>query len=68
MTGETVWMQEPLNLGFICLPSTQVKLGGHFGKILTKSSVVRDELDKGRYILGSRVAVYISKFQKTVFL
>nr|XP_042908923.1 uncharacterized protein LOC122271498 [Parasteatoda tepidariorum] len=64
-TGETVWIQQPLDEGPTCLPLAKVSISGQFGDIVTKAAVVRSELNKGRYLLGNRTAARLSNLQMT---
>ncbi|GBL73995.1 hypothetical protein AVEN_230916-1 [Araneus ventricosus] len=56
LTGEHVWVQQPLDVAPICLPLAEIELSCDRGHIITKAAVVREELDRGRYLLGKRTA------------
>ncbi|GBO37425.1 hypothetical protein AVEN_199235-1 [Araneus ventricosus] len=56
LTGEHVWVQQPLDVAPICLPLAEIELSCDKGHIITKAAVVREELDQGRYLLGNRTA------------
>nr|XP_042901807.1 uncharacterized protein LOC122270040 [Parasteatoda tepidariorum] len=64
-TGETVWVQQPLDEGPTYLPLAKVSISGQLGDIVSKAAVVRSELDKGRYLLGNRTAARLSNLQMT---
>ncbi|GBN80633.1 Retrovirus-related Pol polyprotein from transposon 412 [Araneus ventricosus] len=56
LTGEHVWVQQPLDVASICLPLAEIELSCDRGHIITKTTVVREELDQGRYLLGNWTA------------
>ncbi|GBN84719.1 hypothetical protein AVEN_241919-1 [Araneus ventricosus] len=56
LTGEHVWVQQPLDVALICLPLAEIELSCDRGHIITKTAVVREELDQGRYLLVNRTA------------
>ncbi|GBN97531.1 hypothetical protein AVEN_125367-1 [Araneus ventricosus] len=53
-TGEVVWIKQPLDLNYNCLPLAKVELQSpEFGYIVTKSAVVDAQLDSGWYLLSN---------------
>ncbi|GBM58814.1 Retrovirus-related Pol polyprotein from transposon 412 [Araneus ventricosus] len=51
-TGETVWVKEPLDFNYKCLPLAEVELQRpEFGHIVTKAAVIDLRLDSGWYLL-----------------
>ncbi|KAG8196948.1 hypothetical protein JTE90_009007 [Oedothorax gibbosus] len=59
LTGENIWVQQPLDEFPICLPFSEVELKGEFGHVITKAAVVPCQLDKGRYLLGNQTAALL---------
>ncbi|GBL93885.1 hypothetical protein AVEN_153644-1 [Araneus ventricosus] len=55
-TSEQVWVQQPLDDAPVCLPLAKVDLKGEFGHFITKSALVYNKADKGRYLLVNRTA------------
>ncbi|GBO02118.1 hypothetical protein AVEN_123498-1 [Araneus ventricosus] len=54
-TGETVWVKQPLDLKFTCLPLAKVELqSSDFGHIVTKTTVIGCKLDSGWYLLRKK--------------
>ncbi|KAG8198442.1 hypothetical protein JTE90_022180 [Oedothorax gibbosus] len=47
LTGENIWVQQPLDEFPVCLPLAEVELKGEFGHVITKAAVVPCQLDKG---------------------
>ncbi|GBM38860.1 hypothetical protein AVEN_49728-1 [Araneus ventricosus] len=65
LTGETVWIKQPLDKNFTCLPLSKIQLQSPvFGRIITKAAVIDASLDNGIYLLGNRRA-QIEKQRKT---
>lgn len=64
MTGEHVWLQQPLDSTSICLPLALVKVQCELGETVTKAAVISNELDRGRYILGNRTVSLFSEGHK----
>ncbi|GBN57347.1 hypothetical protein AVEN_247313-1 [Araneus ventricosus] len=53
-TGEVVWIKQPLDLNYKCLPLAKVELHStEFGYIVTKAAVVDAQLDSGWYLLSN---------------
>ncbi|MDW0176561.1 MAG: RNase H-like domain-containing protein, partial [Nitrososphaeraceae archaeon] len=61
LTGENVWVQQPLDEGPTCLPLARVELDCVFGQICTKAAVIGRSIDQGRYLLGNRTAALLIK-------
>ncbi|GBL89074.1 hypothetical protein AVEN_255212-1 [Araneus ventricosus] len=54
-TGETVWVKQPLDLNFTCLPLAKVELqSSDFGHIVTKAAVIDSKLDSSWYLLSNK--------------
>ncbi|GBO39574.1 hypothetical protein AVEN_263232-1 [Araneus ventricosus] len=52
---EVVWIQQPLDLNYKCLPLAKVELQSpEFGYIVTKASVLDAQLDSGWYLLSNK--------------
>ncbi|GBM75253.1 hypothetical protein AVEN_214578-1 [Araneus ventricosus] len=65
-TGETVWVKQPLDLNFTCLPLARIELqSSEFGRIVTKATVIEAVLDNGVHLLGNRTADLIAKQKLT---
>ncbi|GBM70822.1 hypothetical protein AVEN_85771-1, partial [Araneus ventricosus] len=65
-TGETIWVKQPLDLNFTCLPLARIVLqSSEFGRIVTKAAVIEAVLDNGVYLLGNRTADLIAKQKLT---
>ncbi|GBL82441.1 hypothetical protein AVEN_252577-1 [Araneus ventricosus] len=65
-TVEIVWVKQPLNLNFTCLPLARIELqSSEFGRIVTKAAVIEAVLDNGVYLLGNRTADLIAKQKLT---
>ncbi|GBL84293.1 hypothetical protein AVEN_118670-1 [Araneus ventricosus] len=61
-TGETVWVKQPLDLNFTCLPLARIELQtSDFGRVVTKTAVIKAVLDNGVYLLGNRTADLLAK-------
>ncbi|GBL85575.1 hypothetical protein AVEN_34723-1 [Araneus ventricosus] len=66
LTGETVWIKQPLDKNFTCLSLAKIELQSPvFGKIITKAAVIDASLDNGIYLLGNRSAQLIEEQRKT---
>ncbi|GBM51274.1 Uncharacterized protein K02A2.6 [Araneus ventricosus] len=66
LTGETVWIKQPLDKNFTCLSLAKIEHQSPvFGKIITKAAVVDTSLDNGIYLLGNRSAQLIEEQRKT---
>ncbi|GBN12811.1 hypothetical protein AVEN_19373-1 [Araneus ventricosus] len=66
LTGETVWIKQPLVKNFTCLSLAKIELQSPvFGKIITKAAVIDASLDNGIYLLGNRSAQLIEEQRKT---
>ncbi|GBM65934.1 hypothetical protein AVEN_152152-1 [Araneus ventricosus] len=52
----------------ICLTLAEVELKEDFGQIITKAAVVWSQADKGRYLLGNRIAVLLKKYGDCLLL
>ncbi|GBL73612.1 hypothetical protein AVEN_158481-1 [Araneus ventricosus] len=66
LTGETVWIKQPLDKNFTCLSLAKIELQSPvFGKIITKAAVIDASLDNGIYLLGNRRAQLIEEQRKT---
>ncbi|KAF8786393.1 hypothetical protein HNY73_008114 [Argiope bruennichi] len=51
-TGETVWVKQPLDVNFTCLPLAKVELQSpDFRRIITKAAIIDSSLDNGVYFL-----------------
>ncbi|KFM75301.1 Stress response protein nst1, partial [Stegodyphus mimosarum] len=61
LTGEKVWVQQPLDLNPTCLPLAEVELNCDLGHVITKAAIIGNELDKGRYLLGNRTAALLNE-------
>ncbi|GBM41165.1 hypothetical protein AVEN_35739-1 [Araneus ventricosus] len=56
LMGETVWVKQPLDLNFTCLPLAKVELqSSEFGHIMTKATIINSKLDSGLYLLSNRM-------------
>ncbi|GBL89899.1 hypothetical protein AVEN_178331-1 [Araneus ventricosus] len=66
-TREQVWIQRPLDDAPVCLPLAEIKLKGEFGHLITKTAVVCNKADKGRYLFGNRTATILEKMKKIPF-
>ncbi|GBN98604.1 hypothetical protein AVEN_200025-1 [Araneus ventricosus] len=65
-TGETIWVKQPLDLNFTCLPLARIELqSSDLGRIVTKAAVIEAVLDNGVYLLGNRTADLIAKQKLT---
>ncbi|GBN98979.1 hypothetical protein AVEN_13854-1 [Araneus ventricosus] len=54
-TGETVWVKQPLDLNFTCLPLAKVEIQSpEFGHIVIKAAVIDARLDSGWYLLSNK--------------
>ncbi|GBN77618.1 hypothetical protein AVEN_151012-1, partial [Araneus ventricosus] len=54
-TGEVVFVKQPLDVEFRCLPLAKVELQSpEFGYIVTKAAVVDAQLDSGWYLLSNK--------------
>ncbi|XP_046402597.1 myelin expression factor 2-like [Ischnura elegans] len=62
-TGETVWIQQALEVRDRFLPIAEVEVIGEFGRVFGKAVVVQNDLDRGVYILGNTTAELIEKCQ-----
>ena len=51
MTGEHVWVQQPLDLTPICLPIAEILIESELRNLATKAAVIPDVLDRGHYLL-----------------
>jgi len=65
-TGETVWVQQPLDESPVCLPIVKVTLeipreNAETVTIVAKAAVIRKQLDKGYYLLGNETAERIER-------
>ncbi|GBM63405.1 hypothetical protein AVEN_82259-1 [Araneus ventricosus] len=66
LSGETVWIKQPLDKNFTCLSLAKIELQSPvFGKIITKAAVIDASLDNGIYLLGNRSAQLIEDQRKT---
>ncbi|GBM97599.1 Retrovirus-related Pol polyprotein from transposon 412 [Araneus ventricosus] len=66
LTGETVWIKQPLDKNFTCLSLAKIELQSPvFGKIITKAAVIDASLDNGIYLLGNRSAQLIEEQRRT---
>lgn len=62
LTGETIWVRQPLDENFCALPLAKIELESpEFGKICTKAAVVDARLDAGYYLLGNRTQKLIEE-------
>ncbi|GBO12576.1 hypothetical protein AVEN_158459-1 [Araneus ventricosus] len=53
--GETVWVKQPMDLNFTCVPLAKLKLqSSEFGSIVIKVAVIDSKLDIGRYLISNR--------------
>ncbi|GBN96723.1 hypothetical protein AVEN_27275-1 [Araneus ventricosus] len=65
-TDETVWVKQPLDLNFTCLPLARIELqSSDFGRIVTKATVIEAVFVDGVYLLGNRTADLIAKQKLT---
>ncbi|GBN90321.1 hypothetical protein AVEN_52507-1 [Araneus ventricosus] len=65
-TGENVWVKQPLDLNFTCLPFARIELqSSDFGRIVTKATVIEAVFKDGVYLLGNRTADLIAKQKLT---
>ncbi|GBN97563.1 hypothetical protein AVEN_102403-1 [Araneus ventricosus] len=65
-TGETVWVKQPLDLNFTCLPLARIELqSSEFGHIVTKATAIEAFLDNGVHLLGNRTTDLIAKQKLT---
>ncbi|GFX77362.1 SCAN box domain-containing protein [Trichonephila clavipes] len=62
--NETVWIRTPLEETAVCLPMNEVELDCVFGHVITKAAVLRDSLDKGKYLLGNKTAALFEEVKK----
>ncbi|GBN27958.1 hypothetical protein AVEN_181805-1 [Araneus ventricosus] len=54
-TGEVVYIKQPLDLNFKCLPLAKVELQSpEFGYVITKAAVIDAQLDSGWYLLSNK--------------
>lgn len=56
LTGETVWVKQPLDKSCKKLALAKVTIKGDFGELVTKAAVKPPGLDQGFYIMGNRTA------------
>ncbi|GBL79676.1 hypothetical protein AVEN_114291-1 [Araneus ventricosus] len=65
LTGETVWIRQPMDKNFTCLSLAKIELQSPvFGKI-TNAAVIDASLDNGIYLLGNRSSRLIEEQRKT---
>ncbi|GFX16189.1 SCAN box domain-containing protein [Trichonephila clavipes] len=62
--NETVWIRTPLEETAVCLPMAEVELDCVFGHVITKTAVLRDSLDQGKYLLGNKTAALFEEVKK----
>ncbi|GBM13611.1 hypothetical protein AVEN_229585-1 [Araneus ventricosus] len=66
LKGETVWIKQPLDKHFTCLPLAKIELQSPaFGKIVTKEVIIDAHFDSGIYLLRNRRAKLIEEQRKT---
>ncbi|GBL75382.1 hypothetical protein AVEN_117438-1 [Araneus ventricosus] len=54
-TGEVVFVKQPLDAEFRCLPLAKVELQSpEFGCVITKAAVIDAQLDSGKYLLSNK--------------
>ncbi|GBN53024.1 hypothetical protein AVEN_27660-1 [Araneus ventricosus] len=54
-TGEVVWIKQPFDLNYKCLPLAKVELKSpEFGYIVTKAAAVDAQLDSDWYLLSNK--------------
>ncbi|GFX97549.1 CCHC-type domain-containing protein [Trichonephila clavipes] len=60
LSGENVWVKQPLSPELVCLPLAVVEISGNFGTVQTKAAVCGNHLNQhGRYLLGNKTAELI---------
>ncbi|GFV41055.1 retrovirus-related Pol polyprotein from transposon 17.6 [Trichonephila clavipes] len=60
ISGENVWVKQPLSPELVCLPLAVVEISGNFGTVQTKAAVCGNHLNQhGRYLLGNKTAELI---------
>lgn len=68
LLGEYVWLKQPLDEDFRCLPLAKIKIKGEKGEFFTKAAIKPDNLDNGVYLLGNRTAALMVENERGLSL